>query len=204
MAVVLSSIVLILVLLEYITRKQKNNLDEKYDSITRECLEETLDKIDNIKYTYGKIFAFNLHDLCLILIYKESYSKTDQLVVMHELGHFFYLSKTKDSLSFKALIYSKALFYFGGILNMFALMISLLWNPFLYVFKIILILLIVVQIIHLVLLTHSEIVANTYMDTYFKEGKESLIYAYTCMLSQLFYWLLFIVLTITLYGFIFN
>lgn len=204
MILVLVSIILILVLLESITRKQKNSLNEKNDSISRRCLEERLDQIEDIKYTYGKIFAFNLNDLSLILVHQNTYSKSDQLIIMHELGHYFSLYKTNESLRFKALIYSKVFFYFGGVLSMFIFFMSLIWKPAFVFFRILLFGLIVIQIIHLISLIHSEILANKCMDTYFDEENKSLFYVYTSMVSQVFYWLLFLVLTIAMYGLIFN
>lgn len=203
MMIVFASIIIVLVILEYVTRKRKLQLDDGDENITREELEVWLDSLENLNYTYGKIFACHLEDLNLILIPKEEYSKSEQLVVMHEIGHFFHLSKIKETLRYKVLLYSKGIFYFLGIVTMFTLALSLLFNPLVYILKYLLILLIIIQVVHLVLLTYSEFVANTYISNHFKQDKGGLVYVYASMLSQIVYWFLFMMLTIVFYQFIF-
>ena len=203
MMFIFASIIVVLVILEYVTRRAKVQLDDLEGNITREELEICLDSLDNLNYTYGKFFACHLEDLNLILIAKEEYSKSEQLVVMHEIGQFVHLSKIKETLRYKVLLYSKGIFYLLGILTMFTLALSLLFNPFVYILKYLLIMLIMIQIIHLVLLTYSEFVANTYISNHFKQDKVGLVYVYASMWSQIVYWFLFIMLTIVFYQFIF-
>lgn len=204
MKFVIGVIVILLVIMEYISRKQKTQLNEGFEEYSRDKMELMLDSIEDLKYTYGKIFAYNLEDQSLILLSKKEYLHSELLMIMHEVGHFFHFRKNKDALILKALMISKASFYFLGILSMFVLVITVFFSPFTILFKYLLILLMVVQIIHLLLLTHSEILANTYIKSYFKETKESLYFVYISMVSQILYWFLFFVLTLALYGFIFN
>lgn len=204
MKFVIGFIVLLLVAMEYISRKQKTQLNETYQEHSKEAMELMLESIEGLKYTYGKIFAYNLEDQSLILLSKKEYLHSELLMIMHEVGHFFHFRKNKDAITLKVLMISKAAFYFLGILSMFTLVLSVLFSPLIIVFKYLLILLIIVQSIHLLLLTQSEVLANTYIKSYFEEPKESLYFVYTSMVSQMLYWFLFIVLTLALYGYIFT
>lgn len=203
MMIMFAVIIVLLVILEYVTRNSKNKLDTKDTIITREKLEENLDQIDHLNYTYGKFFACHLENLNLILIPKTEYPKSDQLVVMHEIGHFLHFTKIKETLKYKILLYSKGSFYILGVLTMFSLLISIIFKPFIYVLKYLLIILIGVQFVHLILLSYSEYVANTYLSGYFQQGRDAMVYAYVSMLSQIIYWFLFVMLTIVFYQLIF-
>lgn len=203
MVYVLALLIVGLVILERLGRKQKTKLDTAYEQVSRSQIEKKLDLIEGLNFTYGKLFACHLEDMNLILVAKEEYPKSDQIIIWHELGHFYHFMRIKNSLVYKILLYSKGLFYILGILSMFVLFTSMIYNPMLYFLKYLLFILIFVQIVHLIFLTYSEAVANSYLSSQFDQGKDAILYAYTSMMSQILYWFLFIILTVLFYNFIF-
>lgn len=200
MYLTLIGVVLILIVLEFVTRKTKGLIDHRSLGIGREQLEENLDAIEGLEYSYGKIYAYNLNGFSLELVDKLIYQRSDLLIINHEIAHSNHYKTIEDSFIFRVFLFLKGTFYLLGIATMLSLVSSIVFSFFGIILKWLLITLIVVQVIHFLIVVYTEFVANK--NTGMKTRLEY-VFIYSAMSTQILYWFLFITATLTFYFYLF-
>lgn len=195
-------LMLILLILEFVNRKLENNIKNSKGIVERDDLLTYLDENDSVDYRFEKHYSCDLNDFYIGIHDKEIYYESDKIIIAHEIGHLKFFKKNKDTLLFKGFLYSKGFFYLLSIFTMLFIALSIFIPFFAYFVKYTLIVLVIVQIIHLVLVSYTEIIANIYVHKNYPLNRESAFFIHLSTLSQLLYWFLFILLSISLYQFL--